>query len=254
MRAALLLTALVVTAAGCDIFGSDVLTYDGVEVEVRGDATLAVEDGRLVVSGLDGARSGGFTIPGELDRVDVETAPVAIPDGGRFGIEVESDDGEELASIYNEGTGNGEFDLRVTFADALGVSAVTVRYYLGGERGDLVLEIPSLALTGNRLARRAETGAGSGSGDPESVHVRRVGGRYVVVSDSDGPDGARQSCAGFTIVPPGAFAGEFPEGLCTDWIEVEPLGISDMPEGRVAVTARGVGSFTVQDLSLDRVR
>lgn len=250
MRALLLIALLVAFAAGCDIFGSDRLSFDGVEVEARGDASLAVENGRLVVSGLDGSRSGGFTLPGQPDRVDVRTAPIRIPAGGRFGIEVE-DDGEDIASIYNEGTGNGEFDIRVNFADALGVTAVAIRYRLGGEGGRVVLEIPSLPLIGGRTARRRETSAGNGSGDSESVHVIRSGGRYIVVSDSDAQEGARRGCPGFLIVPPDIHGSDFPEGLCTDWVEVEPLGASDMPRGRVAVTARGVGSFTVRGLSVD---
>lgn len=250
MRTALLTVTLVAVAAGCDIFGSDPLSFDGIEVEARGDASLAVENGRLVVSGLDGSRSGGFTLPGRPDRVDVRTEPVQIPAGGRFGIEVE-DGGEEIASIYNEGTGDGEFDVRVNFADALGVTAVAIRYRLGGENGRVVLSIDSLPLIGGRTARRRETSAGSGSGDSESVHVIRSGGRYIVVSDSDAEDGARRGCPGFLIVPPDVYGSEFPNGLCTDWIEVEPLGASDMPQGRVAVTARGVGSFSVRDLALD---
>ena len=252
MRAALLIAFFAATTAGCDIFGSDLLSFDGVEVEVRGDASLAVENGRLVVSGLTGNRSGGFTFPGLPDRVDVRTAPVTIPGGGRFGIEVEGDDGETIASIYNEGTGDGAFDIRVEFADALGVTAVAVRYLIGGEDGDVVLDIPRLPFVSGRTARRRETSVGSGSGDSESVHVIRSGGRYIVVSDSEAEGGARQECPGFLIVPPDAYGSEYPNGLCADWIEVEPLSVEgDMPRGRVAVTARGVGSFSVRDLGVD---
>lgn len=239
------LLAVLVLAAGCDVFGSDALTFDGAEVEARGDASLAVEGGRLVVSGLEGTRSGGFDLVGVPDRVDVETDPVRIPAGGRFGIEVEGTDGEDIASIYNEATGDGTFDVRVTFADALGITAVAVRYRLGGE---VVLEIPSLPLLGGDNGRRRETSAGSGSGDSGSVHVIRSGGRYIVVSDSEGSGGARRGCNGFFIVPPDL--EEYAEGLCTDWIEVEPLYVGEMPRGRVAVTARGVGTFAVRELDV----
>lgn len=249
MRPFALLAALALAAAGCDIFGSDLLSFNGTEVEVRGDAALALENGRLVVSGLDGSRSGGFTLPVGLDRVDVETAPISIPAGGRFGIEVDGGDAEPIASIYNEGTGGGAFDVRVSFADALAVTAVTVRYRLGGE---IVLEIPRLPLLGAGNGRRRETSAGSGSGDSGSVHVIRSGGRYIVVSDSEGSGDARRGCDGFFLVPPVEYAPDFPNGLCTDWIEVEPVYSGEMPRGRVAVTARGVGSFTVQALEVLR--
>lgn len=246
MRSAALLTVLALVAAGCDVT-DDPLAFDGVEVEVRGDADLAVEGGLLVVSGLDGSRSGGFNLPVALDRVDVETAPIRIPAGGRFGIEVEDADGQDIASIYNEATGNGQFDVRVNFADALAVPAVAVRYRLGGQ---LVLEIPRLPLVGSNNGRLRETSAGSGSGDSGSVHVIRSGGRYIVVSDSESSGGARRGCAGFVLFPPTGYGPDYPTGICTDWIEVEPLEVSDMPDGRVAVTARGVGSFSVRDLSV----
>lgn len=240
------LLALLALAA-CDTSTSDTLTFDGVEVEVRGDATLDLDDGQLVVSGLTGGRSGGFTVAGTPGRVDVVTDPVEVPVGGRFGIEVEDSDGTDIASIYNEATGDGTFDVQASFADALAVPAVTVRYRLDGE---LVFSIPRLALVPSAGGRqRAASSVGEGSGDPGSVHVIRDRGRYIVVSDSEGaPDDARRACAGFLIVPPSAFGSEFPDGLCTDWIEVEPLGVESMPVGRVAVTARGVGTFRVREL------
>ena len=244
----LLTAALLIAVAGCDTTATGPLLFGGVEVEARGDARLDVEDDALVVSGLAGDRSGGFNVAGAPDRVDVITDPISIPVGGRFGIEVEDAAGAHLASIYNEGTGDGAFDVRVSFADGLGVEAVAVRYKLGGV---LVLEIPRLLLVPDPVERRrATSSAGSGSGDSGSVHVIRENGRYIVVSDSQGAqDGARRSCGAFLLTSLPLRAGDnFPDGLCTDWIEVEPLDVGPMPRGRVAVTARGVGSFRVRAL------
>ncbi len=247
MRRLSLVASSLLLLAACDTSGSGTLTFDGVEVTERGDARLAVENGRLVVSGLAGDRSGGFDVGGTPDRVDVETEPLSVPAGGRFGVEVNDDDGTELASIYNEGTGDGRFDMTFAFADALGVSAVAIRYRLGGQ---VVLEIPRLALVpGGR--QQAATDAGSGSGDSGSVHVIRDRGRYIVVSDAQNTSGARRGCPGFLLTDlPGGLDSEYPGGLCTDWVEVEPLGAGAMPVGRVAVTARGVGSFRVRALSV----
>lgn len=243
MRRPLLLLPLLLVAA-CDLFDDDPIVLDGVEVEPVGDARLAVVDGALVVSGLSGSRSGGFAVAGTPDRVDVETDPIAIPEGGQFGVRVE-DAGAVVASVYNEGLGDGLFDVRFSFADALNVEAVTVRYRLDGE---VVLEIPDVLDLGPGYRQRFASSAGTGTGDSGSVHVIRSGGRYIVVADSDTQEAQRRRCAGFLIVPPGVYGSDFPEGLCTDWVEVEPVGGETMPAGRVLVTARGVGSFTVRAL------
>ena len=241
-----LLLALALVA--CDT-GADPLVFSGVEVEARGDAQLAVEGGALVASGLDGTRSGGFRVAGTPDRVDVALDPVAIPDGGRFGIEVEGTGDEPLAAIYNEGTGGGRFEVRASFADVLGVETVTVRYRRAG-RVVFVIEALDLAPVAGR--RRGRASAGSSDDDPESAHVIRENGRYIVVSDKEGSaDGGRRGCSGFLLRLPAPFDVDLPDGLCTDWIEVEPNGGAAIPVGRVAVTARGVGSFRVTGLSAD---
>lgn len=246
----LLVVSLLLVAA-CDLFDDDdPVVFDGVEVEAAGDARLAVVDGALVVSGLEGSRSGGFVVAGTPDRVDVETDPITIPQGGNFGVRVE-DAGTVVASVYNEGLGNGRFDMRFSFADALGVEAVTVRYRLGGE---IVLEIPDVLNVGLGNRQRFESSAGTGSGDSGSVHVIRSGGRYIVVADSGPQEAQRRQCDGFLVVPPGIFGSDFPDGLCTDWVEVEPVGGRTMPAGRVFVTARGVGAFRVRDLQAQSQR
>lgn len=237
---ALLLAALVVV--GCDSDAPDRVTFQGVEVDVRGDASLAVDGGALVVSGLDGSRSGGFTVAGVPDRVDVEIEPLAIPTGGRFGVEIR--DGDALvASLYNEATGPGAFDVMFDFPDALGATVAIVRYRFGGEvrfEGQVDL------IPGRSRGQRRPTSGGSGEGEAGSTHVIRERGRYIVVSDS-GDDSARRSdgCAGFLMTPPLPFEQAV---ICADWVEVEPLVTAPVRQGAVAVTARGVGTFRVRSL------
>lgn len=246
MRRLLLLLAALGLAA-CDTDDPEPLLFAGVEVEARGDAALAVEGGRLVVSGLDGTRSGGFTLPGRPDRVDVEIDPLAVPPGGRFGAFVEDDDGVEVASLFTEAGTDGRLDFRYTFADALVVPAVRIRYLLGGR----VVFDGTLDLPQGRAARATYSG-GEGDGEPGSTHVIRENGRYIVVSDSNS-EPARKSggCPYYLITPPPPFDQEF-GSICTDWVEIEPLVSLPMPRGRVSVTARGVGQFAVRELAVDR--
>lgn len=246
MRWFLLLAVLVF--AGCDTSTDDPVVFQGVALGARGDASLAVENGTLIVSGLDGARSGGFTLDGTPGRVDVEIDPLAIEMGDRFGITVEDESGGQIASFYNVGQGGGRVRFEFEFADAFLVSGARVTYRLGGRTGQAVLDgfLDFGALGQGRLAQAF---AGEGEGQTGSTHVVRERGRYVVVSDSNG-GGARTAsgCAGFLVTPPASF--DFEGTICTDWIEVEPIGEFEMPQGTVSVTARGVGSFTVNDLNV----
>ena len=218
--------------------------YQGVEVDARGDAALAVRDGALVVSGLDGARSGGFAVAGTPDRVDVEIDPLAVGAGQRFGVTVEDPAGGGVASLYTVGRGDGVVDFQFDFGSAFPVEAVNLRYRLGGRTGDIVLE-GVLRLGAFRLRASQPRSAGSGEGSTGSTHVVRENGRYVVVSDSNG-ESARGSCPGFVVTPPSVLEAT---AVCTDWIEVGPVGEFVMPQGRVSVTAQGVGSFRVTQLA-----
>ena len=250
MRTALLAASLL-AVAGCDTEADTPTAFQDVAIETRGDASLSLDGNALVVSGLDGTRSGGFTIPGTSSRVDVEIDPLSVPAGGEFGVVVEDASGGSLASFYTVGTASG-LDCVFDFPSSLGVYAATVTYRLGGENGQVVLR-GTFDLPGERLAlaRRPSDSVGEGSGDTGSTHVIRRNGRYIVVSDSDDASptsgAARQGCGAFVVTPPLSID---PDGvsLCTDWVEVEPLLTGTMPEGTVSVTARGVGSFTVRQL------
>ena len=250
------LAFLAFSVAACDSGGAsgESVVFLGTEIEASGDAALAVEGGRLVVSGLSGSREGGFTVAGTPERVDVEIEPLPLSASGtRFGAEVRDGSGAALASIFNESNGDGTFTVRFDFGGASGVSEAIVRYRLGAEvvlEGFLGVPLP------REGGRRAPVDAGDGDGDTGSTHVIRRNGRYVVVTDSDGEGGRRATgCPGFLVEPPSALdvvLGGFEPGqrVCTDWIEVEPVTEESMPEGRVSVLARGVGSFAVESLTV----
>jgi len=246
-RSLLLLVLLALTVGACDTnTAPGPLLFGGVEVTATGDATLAVEGGQLIVSGLDGNRSGGFTLPGRPTRVDVDIAPLAVPPGGRFGARVTDDSGLEVASLFTEAGASGLLDFRFNFADLAGLSSAVIRYRLAGR----VVFQGELDLSSRRGARLAGSG-GSGTGGPGSTHVIRDGGKYIVVADADEQGGRqRDGCSGFLMTPPHPFEIEFPDPICTDWVEIEPVLQTTMPEGQVAVTARGVGRFVVRELAV----
>lgn len=238
--------------AACDTGSvSGPVVFSGVEVTPRGEAQLSVDGGVLVVSGLTGDRAGGFAVNRSLARLDVETSPVTVPAGGRFGVVVEDANGQPIAQMYNEANGTDGLrasTLRFAFVD--GVRAARITYRLGGQ---VVFVIPSIELTasGGRFAQQGS--AGEADGKSGSVHViRNANGQYVVVSDAE--DSAKQAgpgvCGGFTILPPIDLPrAQFPEGtLCADWVEVEPLGGPAPLAARMAVMARSVDSFRVQTL------
>ncbi len=242
-RLAVLAALLALAACDSDEPAAGAVTFQGVEVEAVGDARLAVVDGALVVSGLGGTREGGFVVAGQPARLDVEVDPVAIPAGARFGSTVEAA-GSTVAELYTEGRGDGGLDFQVDFGGL--VDAAVVRYRLNGVA---VLEFDLSVLGRTSGSRRAQS-AGSGEGDTGSTHVIRENGRYIVVSDSNvGENRRANGCDGFLMTPPAGVLPDLVEPVCVDWVEVEPLTISAMPVGDVAVRARGVGQFTVRDLA-----
>ena len=246
----LMLSATLMLAA-CDSGSSDTILFDGVEVETRGDAELATDGGDLVVSNVQASGTDGFFIPGTPTSVDVRTEPLPLTDGQGFGISVIGMDGDELVGLRNRnrGASSGQFNFEITFADALDVKAVRVVYLLNGR---VQLEIPNLPFSGSLGSRRATDSVGEGEGDTDSAHVVRRGGKYVVVSDSEGDGeprraGDKNACDGFTITPP----IEIPTlTLCADRVEVEPLDVTFPDEvAGVAVTGRALGSFRVRSLA-----
>lgn len=250
--APLILCTAVLGLAACDSDDPDTLTFDGVEIEARGGATLATDGGDLVVSNVQASGNDGFFIPGTPASVDVLTEPISLMPGQGFGISVIGTDGTELAGFRNRNRGSsGRFNFEITFADALNVRAVRVVYLLDGV---VQLDIPSLEFRGDTGLRLATDSAGEGEGDTGSAHVVRRGGKYVVVSDSEGSGEPRHAsgtrtgeCRGFTVTPP----VDIPTlTLCADWIEVEPLDVTFPNEvAGVAVTGRALGSFRVRALA-----
>ena len=241
----LLLLPILLTAWGCDASddggGPAPVTFQGVDVETRGGATVTPSGATLVVSGIGSSGDDGLFLRGDLQAVDLETEPVALPEGGSFGIRVEDASGALLGGFRNaDRQGDDGFDLVFEYADALGVVDVSVSYELGGV---VQFEIPRLPLGVPKNARRASS-AGKGEGDTGSLHTVRRDGRYVVVSDSE----TKAGCAGFRITPPPPFDADGLE-VCADWVEVTPLsGTFPSAIGGVAVVGRDLGSFTVTSL------
>ena len=246
MRPLALCLALVVLA-GCDASDdtddAGPVRFQGVDVEARGAARVERRGQTLVVSGIGASGDDGLFVRGDLQRFDLETEPISLPEGGAFGIRVEDTAGAVVGGFSNQDRpGDDGFDLVFEYADALGVDAVRVRYELGGV---LQFEIPRLALGTPKAGRRARS-AGRGEGDSGSVHTVRRDGRYVVVSDSEGKAG----CSGFAITLPEPFGEDLPLGVCADWVEVTPLsGTFPAAIGGVAVVGRGLGSFTATELA-----
>lgn len=242
---------LTLALTACDSGGPDTLTFDGVDIEAQGGAELSTDGGDLVVSNIQASGSDGFFIAGTPTSVDVLTAPIQLNPGQGFGISVIGTDGVELAGFRNRnrGSSSGRFTFEITYADALNIQAVRVVYLLNGS---VQLEIPNLPFNAGSGLRLATDSAGEGEGDTESAHVVRRGGKYVVVSDSEGGGAARRAgdkgpCEGFTVTPP----IEIPTvTLCADRIEVEPLNVTFPSEvAGVAVTGRSLGSFRVRSLA-----
>jgi hypothetical protein len=252
LRAGLLLLPLLV--ASCDGSpGTDGVTFGGVEVRPTGGTTLALSGGALVVSGVPAGADGGLRIDGVRTRIDVEVDPVTLPAGGRFGTRVEAADGSEIASMFAEGLAGDQLRLAFSFATASAVTSVRVLYKLDGV---VLFEIPSLRLTQSFAPTLVSEGtAGTGEGKAGSVHAIRQGGRYIVVSDSEGsngrPAGAASGCPGFLLTPPDVGGVPPPNlPLCVDWVEVQPLDGQAAEGTRTSVLARGIGRFTVRTLAV----
>ena len=252
---ALLLTVLAASLpflAACDSGDPETVTFDGVEVEARGSAELAMDGSDLVVSNVGASGADGFFIPGTPTTVDVRTEPLSLAAGQGFGISVIGTDGVELAGFRNRnrGASSERFNFEITYADALDVKAVRVVYLLEGR---VQLELPSLPFRSDTGLRLATDSVGEGEGDTDSAHVVRRGGKYVVVSDSECGGSPRHAdgkhgCGGFTITPPVEISTLT---LCADRIEVEPLDVTFPSEvAGVAVTGRSLGSFRVRSLAM----
>ena len=145
--------------------------------------------------------------------------------------------------------------MRLTFSFDAGVNAVRILYKRGAET---LFTIPSLPVEGIPFAAtvRLPQSAGEGEGKSGSVHAIRDGGRWVVVSDSEGSgqrtDGVAGGCLGYLILPP-AVGGIIPPDapLCVDWVEVQPLSGNAATAARTVVFSRGLDQFTVRTLGVE---
>ena len=255
--ATLMLVALVL--ASCDTADGPGVAYGGVSVEPVGGAALRASGTTLVVSGIPAGAEGGFAVPGLRQRVDATIDPITVPNGGRFGTRVEAADGSEIASLFAVGLPEERVRFVFSFGAAAGVTAVRLEYKLAGVT---VFRISSVPVVAGRpvSAVLVEQSAGEGGGKSGSVHAVRDGGRWVVVSDSEGP-GQRPAagtaaragggCNGFLVRPPAVNGVPIPDlPFCADWVEVAPLTGTAPAAARTVVVARGLPGFTVRTLAV----
>ncbi|HEX9950391.1 MAG TPA: hypothetical protein VGB53_01365 [Rubricoccaceae bacterium] len=251
--AALVLAAL--SFASCDSADGPGVAYGGVTVEPVGGASLRTSGTTLVVSDIPAGAEGGFAVPGLRQRVDATIDPITVPDGGRFGTRVEAADGSEIASLFAVGLPQERVRFVFSFGAAAGVTAVALEYKLDGVTVFKLSRVPVVA--GRPVAGMLlEQSGGEGSGKSGSVHAVRDGGRWVVVSDSEG-SGQRPAgdtggeCSGFLVRPPAVAGVPVPDmPICVDWVEVAPLTGTAPTAARTVVVARGLPGFTVRTLAV----
>ena len=258
MRFNLLSAAALVLAAfplaSCDTADGPGVVYGGVAVEPVGGAALRASGSTLVVSGIPAGADGGFAVPGLRQRIDATIDPVTVPNGGRFGTRVEAADGSEIASLFAVGLPGERVRFVFSFGAAAGVTAVALEYKLAGVT---VFKISSVPVVAGRpvSAVLVEQSAGEGGGQSGSVHAVRDGGRWVVVSDSEGsgqrPADGSGGCNGFLVRPPAVNGVPIPDvPFCADWVEVAPLTGTAPAAARTVVVARGLPGFTVRTLAV----
>lgn len=255
------LVGLAPALSGCDTGtdGPQVVVYRGVEAEAVGGTELRVEGSKLIVSGVESDGDGvGFWE--DYSTVALEITPIRLGAGQEFGTSVRDTDDRFVAGIESRGRADGAHDIVFDIADRFGVQFVTLQYLFEGQ---VIIEIPRLPIGGDggeKLALRAEAGAGTGEGNNGSTRVVRVGGRYVVGQDYSeedppltGPAGSpateKGGCAYALVTLPPAAGKVF--DVCTDLVQVviEEEGLPQEIRG-VAVTGRDLGSFEITQLTV----
>jgi hypothetical protein len=253
-RALLLLAVLPLAACDETEDGPDAVTFDGVTYEALGRATLDVTAGGLVVGRGDGAGEYGVRVDFDaLEHAAFRVEPVEIPATGRWGLQLfgdvegVDDDRTALATAWADGVSDSTHQINFDFAPSLGVSSLTVEYYLDGQ---LLYRVPGVPLGSDAgpggAGRLLVTTVGEGERGPGSVHIIRDGTRYIVATDygGDAPRTGAGGCAGILLRVD--LPGVPREPFCTDYVQAIP----DQFEGLDAVEsleirARAVASFTL---------
>ncbi|MEM1056017.1 MAG: hypothetical protein AAGI52_10860 [Bacteroidota bacterium] len=255
-----LVVVLAVVIGGCDSItgGPQTVTFQGVEVEAVGGTELSIENGRLVVSGVEN-EGDGIGLWRNYDSADLKITPIELASGQRFGTSVRDTDDRFVASVESRGRGEQSHDIVFDVADRFGVQVVTLQYLLGTQ---LVFEIPNVRVgSGGGLKLRAETDGGSGKGKNGSTRVIRDGGRYVVgqdYSDDSAPltrtevesAVAKGECP-FAIVTLPPVVSDVAD-VCVDLVQVviEDESLPRSIRG-VAVTGASLDSFEIRTVRVE---
>ncbi|MEL6614300.1 MAG: hypothetical protein AAFQ43_01105 [Bacteroidota bacterium] len=241
------LTAALVFLPACDTGTPEAITFQGVEIEVVGNASAEIDGGRLVVTGIGASGDDGIGIWQNQTRTDLKFEPIDLQAGERFGISVRDAADDYVASIRSDGRTDGRHDIIFDVESTFGIQAATLQYLLEGR---VIVEIPDVPLFRGKVLT-AETNAGEGDGDNGSLRVVRNGGRWVVGQDysdeggalTDG-DTAARGCR-YAIVTLPVPVGDVTE-VCTDLVQV--VIESETLPGDIrgtAITGRGIGSFVM---------
>jgi hypothetical protein len=235
----------------------DEVTFEGVTYAAIGQAELEETDAGLVVSNIGNSGADGVRVnlASGIAEADFRAAPVGIPAGGRWGMQVFGDlDGTRtaLATVWNEAVSGTRHEIQFDFAPELEVETVTIDYFLSGV---LQLSVPRVPLLGDGAQRVLAASAGQSDDEPESVHYVRDGPRIVVSTDYGGGSPKRGSAAG--ECPTGGtpvflqFAG-LPPVVCTDFVRVTPETETQFPSATsLEISARTLPAFTLTGGSLE---
>lgn len=247
-----LLSFLVLAACDDAVPDLDTVTFDGVTYETLGGATLEPTDDGLVVGRGDNDTDDEYGVRvtlDALDEADFQVEPVDIPGGGRWGLQLFGDvDGDRvpIATAWAEGLDDDTHEINFDFDPAVGTSTITVEYYLDGA---LLYRVPRVPLNPEGAAGGARSRlitVGQGDGGPESVHVIRDGGKYIVATDYGGgePRTVPGGCAGILLSV--SLPGGPTEPFCTDYVQAIPdqFGSIEAVTG-MEIRARAVEQFTL---------
>ncbi len=227
------------------------IAFNGVTYAAVGQADLELTSDGLVVSNIGSSGNDGVRVAptSAIGMADIQTLPIDLPSGGRWGMEVFGETGSGstgMATVWNEAVDGGEESIQFDFAPELNVSALILEYFLEG-RLQHSATVPANG-AGNFSARL--TTAGTGAGRRTSVHVICVGGELIVATDNNGdaPRTLPGGCGAELLTDvPGADGA-----ICADYVQARPVTELSFPEvTSLQVTARTIPQFTITDGSVE---
>ncbi|HLT48744.1 MAG TPA: hypothetical protein VK002_16030 [Rubricoccaceae bacterium] len=267
LLALLPLALLTAALAACDTGGEDpdptAVTFDGVPYVALGGARLETTAAGLVVRRGDGAGEYGVRVDldaaldGPLAEADFRAAPVDLPAGGRWGLQLFGDvagldDGGRtpVATVWSDAVNDTTHVINFDFGPEAGVETVTVEYYL---QGRLLYRVPEVPLTPDG-GRTLLTTVGEGEGAPQSVHLIRDGTRYIVATDygGEGPRTGPGGCAGTVLRVSLPNFPDIPPSFCTDYVRAIPEQFGNVEAAtHIEIRARTLDRFTLVSNDLE---